>query len=423
MNRREWMVMAGAAAVAGCGKRNDSKSFAPSTTAHANPERGFYVQRAAEQPGVFTGLLDNGISLVLLTLDLRHYRNRELDDAKLSILDETFRRIRSSGVKVIFRAAYGFTDSDYRVDPSDLALIQKHIASISRILELHAPWLFAVQAGMLGPWGEWHGSTHGDPPSLQSRMAVMHGWLRHLPPHVFLQVRRPSFLRDMTADLKRVGFHNDALLAMPDDMGTYSDPGWDRTRELDWCHEYLADVPNGGETVPDSLNTPPQQVLGELGKLHTTYLNSGYHEGTLERWKAEAMEGDNLLEKVRQRLGYRIVPVRFSLNGSLAGLELRNDGFAPPQVFRKVSFAWLDPETDAVVEGADLPGIDCRDWKPGSPSVHVSFPVPRKPEATCVPAIRVADPSEALAMDARHAIRFSSPDVAFIETGGWNLLG
>lgn len=422
MKRREWMVMAGAAAVVGCGKRNVSRNFAPSTTAHANPERGFYVQRAAEQPGDLAGLLDNGISLVLLTLDLRHYRNRELDDAKLFILDEAFRKIRSSGVKVIFRAAYGFTDSDYRVDPSDLTLIQKHIASISRVLELHAPWLFAVHVGMLGPWGEWHGSTHGNPPSLQSRMAVMQAWLRHLPPHVFLQVRRPSFLRDMNADLKRVGFHNDALLAMPDDMGTYADPGWDRTRELEWCGKSLANVPNGGETVPDSLNTSPRQVLDELAKLHWTYLNSGYHEGTLSRWNKETVDDVSLLESVRQKLGYRIVPVRFGMDGKLATLELRNDGFAAPMTLRNLSFGWFDPRKQAVTENIDLPGIDCRDWSPRSP-IRLSFPIPQSPDGASVPAIRVADPSEALALDGRHAIRLSSANVRFVEDGGWNLLG
>ena len=303
MTRREWIALAGLATLPGCEKRSVVREFPPSNEAHGNPERGFYVQRAAEDPGDLTDLRAGGITLVLLTLDLKLYRSRPLDDAKLSVLDEALHLIREAGLKVIFRAAYGFTDADYRVDPADLALISGHIAAISKVLTAHAPWIFAVQAGMLGPWGEWHGSTHGDPPSLKARLAVANAWINRLPAKIFLQVRRPMFLRDMSLDLKRCGSHNDALLANPDDMGTYAEPGWDRVRELQWCFESLKSVPFGGETVPDSETTQPPQVLDELQSLHTTYLNSGYHGGTLAKWKQSEMTSGNLHDIGTRRLG------------------------------------------------------------------------------------------------------------------------
>ena len=88
MTRREWLVLTGCSALAGCAKRPFSLAFAPSNEEHGNPERGFYVQRAAEDFGDAADIRGYGVTLVLLTLDLKHYRNRRLDEAKLSVLDD-----------------------------------------------------------------------------------------------------------------------------------------------------------------------------------------------------------------------------------------------------------------------------------------------------------------------------------------------
>lgn len=420
MTRREWMAISGLACLAACGKQGFVRSYGPSTEEHGNPERGFYVQCAAEDTGGLTDLRSQGVSLVLLTLDLKHYRNRGLDEAKLSVLDEAMHRIREAGLKVIFRAAYGFTDADYRVDPADLALIRGHIAAISKALVTHAPWVFAVQAGMLGPWGEWHGSVHGNPPSLDARLAVVRTWLENLPEKILIQVRRPAFLRDMAVDLKRCGFHNDALLAMPNDMGTYAEPGWDRARELKWCETSLKGVPFGGETVPDSEATPPAQVLGELETLHATFLNSGYHNGTLAKWKRSEMDDGNLYDIVKRRLGYRLALLRVESDR----LFLHNAGFGAPLNPRRVSSAWYDTTALKIVGVPVTKTRDPRGWLPESGGIEVPFVLPPKPSGSAlVPAVRLADDSSQLENDGRHAIRLAGAGLRFDEKGGWNLLG
>lgn len=421
MTRREWLAMGGLALLPGCGARGVVRNFTPSNEEFGNPERGFYVQRAAEDPGELRALRSRGVSLVLLTLDLKNHRARPLDDAKMSVLDDSMHRIRKAGLKVIFRAAYGFTDADYRVDPSDLTLIQRHIAAISKCLTNHAPWVFAVQAGMLGPWGEWHGSNHGNPPSLEARTAVVKSWLDRLPAEIFVQVRRPMFLRDMGVDLKRTGFHNDALLALPDDMGTYSEPGWDRSRELKWCAESLKSVPFGGETVPDSEATPPAQVLTELETLGATFLNSGYHQGTLDQWKRSKLEGGTLYDIVNRRLGYRLTAMRSEIQGGHIKLHLRNDGFGPPLKPRRVSFAWYDPKLQKIVGGSST---KTHNWMPGSGELVLSSPLQTVAgHPGLIPAIRLADHSDALANDARHSIRLYGYGLRFDQDGGWNILG
>lgn len=419
MTRREWIALAGLAAMPGCGSSIVVRKFAPSNENLVNPERGFYVQRASENLGDLTGLRETGISLILLTLDMKHYRDHSLDEAKLSVLNESLHRIRKAGLKVIFRAAYGFTDADYRVDPSDLKLICGHITAISKVLTSHAPWIFAVQAGMLGPWGEWHGSNHGDPPSLESRRAVATAWTNSLPAKVYLQVRRPMFLRDIKPDLQRCGWHNDALLANPDDMGTYAEPGWDRKRELDWCHQSLKTVPFGGETVPDSESTPPSQVLDELLQLHTTYLNSGYHGGTLEKWKQSLTDSGSLLDVVKRRLGYRLTALRTQIVGDSGQLVLRNDGFAVPLSPRRMSFAWYDVNARKALGRVNSETLKLHHLLPGDRDHVLSFKMPPAAKGL-VPALRLADDSDELENDGRHAIRISG--LRFDDACGWNLL-
>ncbi|MDP3850734.1 MAG: DUF4874 domain-containing protein [Luteolibacter sp.] len=426
MTRREWMRgLAAMAAVspAACGKTAGGGAFEESTAAGPNPERGFYVQRAVESPGRFDDLRGRGISLVLLTVNLNGHRNRPLDDAKLALLDDAMRRIRKAGLKVIFRAAYGFTDADYRVDPTDLGLIRRHVREMADVLTKHAPWVFAVQAGMLGPWGEWHGSNHGVSPSLEARRAVMECWLDGLPPQVFLQVRRPMFLRDggMDKDFRRIGWHNDALLANPDDMGTYVEPGWDRWRELTWCAENLGGVPFGGETVPDSESTPPDQVLRELALLGACYLNSNYHGGTLDRWRRENTPEGNLYQCVGRRLGYRIIARALNLTGDGVSGEiiLQNTGFARPLCARRVELGLVGSGASATIAGIMMLDVVAGSWHAGK-NIHLPFrfPVPIQGRSL---ALRIADAAPELIGDGRHSIRIMSKGVRFDDVGGWNV--
>lgn len=422
MTRRQWLALTAGSSLASCAGRGKTIFFARDQVEIANPERGFYTQIAAENPGAIRQMRKNGLTLVLLTLDLRHYRSRTLDDAKLSVLDEALRIVRDSGAKAIFRAAYGFTDADYRADPADLGLIRQHIAGISGVLAKHAPWVFSVQAGMLGPWGEWHGSTHGDPPTPESRAAVLSAWCDGLPSSVFVQIRRPMFLRDLKACTDRVGFHNDALLALPDDMGTYAESGWDRRRELAWCAEHLSRVPFGGETVPASEGTPPATVLEELSLLRATYLNIGYHARTLDAWKRSSVEGGSLFDLVRNRLGHRIAPVRLESDGRSTTLVLRNDGFAPPLSPRLLSTAWIDKASRKVVGETEPSTVDCTQWKPESGEIRVALELPPNGSRTASLSVRFADVSEPLRSDGRHALRLASAEIAFDSENGWNLL-
>lgn len=411
-----------------------------------NPERGFYAPRMSGRMGRLDDLRGRGIALLLIEVDLKAYKDRDLDPAKLDELRAAFAATREHGLKAVVRAAYGFTGRDYRADPKDMPRILGHIRQLGEVFREDRDVLCGVQAGFLGPWGEWHGSNWGDPPSPEARRSVLFGLLDAVPGPIPVQVRRPMFIRDLFAAepggstltaatafgdsrLARVGWHDDALLSPPTDMGTYAERGWDRGRELAWCASHGRYTPFGGETVPSSARTPIEQVVKELEQLHATYLNSAYHRGTLDGWRKAEYRGSTGFDHVERRLGYRLVADRLRVARSADGggrlgveLEVRNVGFAAPHLPREVALV-LSKGKHA--SRAVLGEADPRRWGPEDGTITVRGSVPVPADAGPGPwrlSLHLADPSPRLRDDGRYAIRLASDGVSFDEATGLNLL-
>ena len=427
------------------------RTFRESLENFPNPERGFYAQRRSDRMERLESLRPQGISLLLVTFDLRDFRESDLTADKLAELGQALGIARTAGFKVIFRAAYGFTGRDYRVDPHDLALITRHIRQIGAVLAENRDVISGIQAGMLGPWGEWHGSNHGNPPSLEARHAVLWGWLESVPAPITVHVRRPMFIRDLFAaepggaeltaatafsgsKLSRTGWHDDSFLVRPTDAGTYAERGWDRARELEWCSRHGRFTPFGGETVHTDTPMPVAEMIREMELLHATYLNIGYHPRVLQLWRETEYRGGSTFEHIARRLGYRLVAQRLRCPRSLRagdafGFEvtLRNTGFASPHLPRVVEAALL-PTPAPTAQPAHtivIPDADPRWWGPeaGPVTVRGVLPVPAAfPRGPCRLALRLGDPAERLRGDARYAIRLANQDIAFTAAGGWNIL-
>ena len=365
------------------------------------PEPGAWLLRVAhEPPHRPTGWpAQRGITLLLVEIDLKAFKERDLTPEKLDEVRQAFAAVRRHGLKAIVRFAYGFTGRDYRSDPKDMDRILGHIRQLGKVFRENRDVLYGVQAGFLGPWGEWHGSNWGDPPSLQARRSVLFGLLDAVPEPITVHVRRPMFIRDIFAGepggaelteatayggtrLSRIGWHDDALLSLPTDMGTYAQRGWDRERELRWCADHGRFTPFGGETVPSSARTPIAQVVRELELLHATYLNSSYHRGTLDGWRKAAYQGGTGFEHIERRLGYRLVADRLRITkavdpgGTLrVELDVHNVGFASPHMPREVALVLSQGDRTHRVTLTDT---DPRRWTPeaGTVSLRGAVPIP-----------------------------------------------
>lgn len=63
-------------------------------------------------------------------------------------------------VKCILRFAYtNIMEEGVITDPSKTDVL-KHISQLRPILTLNQDVILSMQAGLVGPWGEWHGSTN-----------------------------------------------------------------------------------------------------------------------------------------------------------------------------------------------------------------------------------------------------------------------
>lgn len=305
-----------------------------------NPARGFYEQLYVSSPkdAVKRVAKDSDVKIILLTMDLSEYVNEDISSEALDALEEKLVQCKDADMMVIFRASYKQKGED--AEP-DLECIASHIKQLSAVLNTHQDVVFAVQAGMLGLWGEWHTSKYlPDDGSLSKEsIQVIQCWLNELDESIVLNLRRPSFIREAMengVDGTRLGYHDDGLLGSDTDLGTYIT--LDREQELSWAKENLNGKINGGEMPYVTEFTQFENVKKEFDELSITYLNYYYNKQVLQSWNADE------LQFVRDHLGYRYsldcitLPetlkrdFSFHVNENIAtipvDIDLRNTGFS-----------------------------------------------------------------------------------------------
>jgi len=316
-------------------------TFKESDAIITNPSRGFYVQFDSGNLERLDELNDRGVSLVFLAYDLNVFVDKDISQEKLDELSNAFRTIKAHGLKVIFRAAYGFRDAVEFSDPKSIEVIKSHIIQLRPILEEYHDVLLTVQAGFLGPWGEWHHSNLGldeGKPTTHVINSLLVALCDAVPLPVSIAVRRPSFIRLIDpdlVDLSRIAFHNDALLSTDTDMGTYDLNSYQREEELTYIFDRTIGVANGGEMPNLSAYTEPSIALNELSKLKLTYLNLNYNKSVLDFWSSTLYDGKPFLDLIKQKLGYRlfiqtlVLPLHFKSTQKVEiKLTLMNSGFS-----------------------------------------------------------------------------------------------
>src|SRR5262249_4610058 len=77
--------------------------YRESPRAFPNPERGFYASRMSHRIGRLDGLRERGITLLLVEVDLKPFKERDLTPEKLDELRQAFAATRRDGLKSIVR--------------------------------------------------------------------------------------------------------------------------------------------------------------------------------------------------------------------------------------------------------------------------------------------------------------------------------
>ena len=302
-----------------------------------NPARGFYTQIYYKEPERLEAIREDGQTLALVTMSLSDHLEEAIPEEKLNRLRTMFEEARKQQMMLLFRASYR---ADEEWGEPELPIIKSHIEQISEVINEYKDVVLVVQTGMIGLWGEWHGSVYlEDEEALRNEaMKVVQWWLQSLDPSINLNLRRPLFIQtaiEEGLDGSRLGMHNDALLATESDMGTYVD----RTEELQWCKDNLNGKVNGGEMPYVSKYTEPDYAVREFDQLSLMYLNACYNVDVLKDWKKKKLNGENAFDYFNRHLGYRYSLRLFQTTDRITQnsqsfqvkIQLKNSGFSTIQ--------------------------------------------------------------------------------------------
>jgi hypothetical protein len=408
-------------------------SYAASDENVANPERGFMHFADCSRTPLAAATLEtwrrDGITQVFCMIYLTEFRDRDLDDATLTLLQRQFDTVRAAGMTTILRFAYTDTEAGEDAAP---ARVLRHIAQLKPVLTANAYVISTLQAGFIGAWGEWYYTKNfGNAGQISAadaanRRAVVDALLDALPATRTVQLRTPGFKRSyfgtdpLTAataysgeSRARVGHHNDCFLASPDDFGTYTDPAVERP----YLAADSAYLPVGGETC--AVNPPRSEcasALAEMTQFHWSYLNADYQPDVLASWRT-----GRCMPEIQRRLGYRFVLTDGSYSASGRSVNVRfgvrNDGFSAPYNPRLAQVVLRGD--DGIVTRLPLT-TDPRRWAGGRvPTGAATGTLPADlPSGRYQLGLALPDATPALAADARYAIRTANTDLWVAE--GYN---
>lgn len=347
------------------------------STEFPNPERGWHKNETfldinGGSGGSFGYVRTSyGMTLNRSYLRLDNWRSQDLPAWYLDAHLPRFQAARDAGIKLILRYSYNFGEGG----DTSLYWVQRHIEQLAPIWAQGEDVMALLQAGFIGRWGEWNGSTN-DLTSAANKYAItsalldampssrmiqirtpyhfiealgetysIGGWTEGTPPSTlttpFAAVQLPTADRFNGSDLARVGHKNDSFLRNVTDAGTYAFPevGFAYTPAhvtflKDWLFDSSRYVVHGGELAADVDWTfggreAGPDALGEMPLVHIDYLNRDFGTDVINTW----ISGGYYPEMTR-RFGYRLalleatVPVIVNPSGSMTvSLMMRNDGF------------------------------------------------------------------------------------------------
>lgn len=335
-----------------------------------NPDRGFY--RASYELNketdynMFESVKESGHTLAYGVVELDDYaQTTTLPTRLLSAIDKNFQDAESMNIKLILRIIY----RDSGGEDTEKEIIQAHLSQLKSTLQNHKEIISVVQAGLIGPWGEWHSFSgdYADSSSgyLQNRRDIITA-LVDIFPDKYIQIRTPMHkeqlygsaleYRDVGSDAKitseiafsddiraKLGHHNDCFLTDEGDNGTYA------SDNITFWREYVQNdskySPLGGETCEDNAEfTNCSYALEELESMQWSYINESFDEDVIQRWK-----DGGCYEEIQENLGYRLVAKELYLDQSdttlSVKLNIENKGYSAPYIKSDIIFLLKDVNT------------------------------------------------------------------------------
>lgn len=368
-----------------------------------NPYRGFYTICRMHADSLILEEKDIpvteyqpplGHTLVLLEINLQHFRAGDISPEALENVRAAFAHFTDIGISMILRFTYDWDGQGALNEPTSLSIILRHMGQLSPLLISYGPQIYILQGLFIGSWGEMHNTRYA---SANHLIALMEQLAECSSPHTYIAVRCPNQWRTIFrcysplsfSDMKRndirtrVGLFNDAIMGSETDLGTYGSLSrrvstsymdkLNRYDEILFQAQLCRFVPNGGEVLHASALNDFKPALRTMTAMRVSYLNSNYDRTVLDKWDGchaglGAFKKLSGLQYIDAHLGYRYALLKrevvCSQRGCSVKLNIANNGFSP--CYRPVDVHLLLCDEQGKVLEEKQVDTDVRSWMPES---------------------------------------------------------
>jgi len=356
---------------------------------------------------------------------LDNYSSQNLPAALLTRLGQEFDAARSAGVKMKIRFTYNYGSSG---QDTTRAWMQTHISQLAPVINAHADVIATMDAGFIGRWGEWNGSTGAN--SQSDRVAVFNSVINATPDWMTIGIRAPLHALEIipsynmptserfTGTLRsRMGSYNDCFMSDKTNSGTYRYDQGELTgdTERDVFMKISRFAAATGETCDNgglnNYNTGSAAIT-EMGLMHTDVLFRQFWPSIYDRWQDTGQYDD-----ISRRLGYRLVLREVTLPTAVAPsqafnvtLEVRNDGFGKVYNPRPIDLVLVGSTTRVIRLTADA-RVDLPVGGETATAVYTATLPGDVPTGVYDMYLALPDPAPALADDPRYSIRLANVGV------------
>lgn len=354
--------------------------YTESTEKINNPDQGFYrpiyVNITESAVTYNKNIVTSATQLYHLRIDISSFSaavnggsDKLLTQTALDGLEELLLYLKQKDKNAIVRFAYAPGFGDAKDKEPALQTILTHIGQVCPVLNRYENTVTAIEAGLIGPWGEMHSSAIANSANIVPIIGAFLSNTASIP----VLVRTPKMIYDYlgitlkdvdgysvsaTDNAYRLGLYNDGYLGSDSDLGTYSD----REREIEFLSGQTDHLPYGGEVViPSSPLHDIQTCLPEMYKINLSYLNIEWNYQVIDKWKnsfyTSACGSDSIyygktaFNYIENRLGYRFV-----LTKSIFKTSEEHDSLSIELALKNVGFGNLNRTKHAMLIFTDENG-------------------------------------------------------------------
>ena len=354
-----------------------------------------------------------------------------LSSTMLSDLDTRLTAFESTGMRVMIRFIYNFGDPNPMDAPIDV--ISAHIDELAPIVMNHKDIVFALEAGFIGTWGEWHDSTNGNDDAA-SQKAVLDKELSYVGDAFPILVRYPGDLLQYlgnTTPPVNFGLHDDYYDSDDVDGGTWLSC----VTGVDVCPSPYTQTDLQTFAAAVSTTTmfvgefgaldAPTQTCDALAAYSYTYHPQSIALGIYPSEIGTELQSEGCIGDFFNKVGTRIELQQASLSGSATpngqlavALTMVNTGYGRVVRARPASLIFTAGGDVVAQLPIPLADLDLRALASASPAVpqtfqfDVTLPSNFPSSGNVAVSLLIPDPAPSLTSSAAYALPLNSGDAS-----------